>query len=119
MTLLIAVAARANGQVAPDASRAHHWQVFQAKKGETLELVWTVLAQDSGSLSAWQGEASRHPLASVDAVIAGNADKATAEALQNASIPLVPTNEVDTLQAATHYLQRLEKTVIRPFPKAV
>lgn len=118
MALLIAVAARPNGEVAPNISRTHQWQVFQVQEGEAPELAWTVLVQDQQALFLWQDESYRHPLAMVDAVIATDVDSDRINELKRLGIPFASTSETDTLMAVEHYVQSLNTRIMKPFPKA-
>ena len=114
-TQLVALPIREDGSLSPHAGRALYWQVFSVDAGYPPQRVWDLKLKEPGCLHEWhvRGDGNRHPLHSVDVVLAGSAGDGVIRNLALRETTLIATAETDPEKALADFVAG---TLVAPLP---
>lgn len=100
---LVAIAVEENGNIAPHAGRALHWNVYTVSDETGTSLAWMLDLTEMGCLHEWhvRGDGNRHPLHYVDVAIAGSAGEGVTRRLGERNTELLTTAASSPEQALT------------------
>jgi hypothetical protein len=103
---LVAVAVTDDGSIAAHAGRALHWQVYVVADEAETSLAWTLDLTQVGCLHEWhvRSDGNRHPLHSVDIVLAASAGEGVRRRLQQRDTELLTTTVAHPDKAIEAYL---------------